>query len=70
MCIYLVVEGVGGHAEKVGDGVVHVGAEGVNGVADAEVVELGDAEGAFGPRLAVVEVANMVATAPADVIQP
>ena len=28
---------------------MHVGAEGVDGVADAEVVELGDAEGAFGP---------------------
>ena len=35
--------------EEVGDGVAHVGAEGVDGVADAEVVELGDAEGAFGP---------------------
>ena len=46
-----------------------MGAEGVDGVADAEVVELGDAEGAFGPSLAVVEVANMVATAPADIIQ-
>lgn len=38
ICVYLVVEGVGGHAEEVGDGVVHVGAEGVDGVADAEVV--------------------------------
>ena len=28
---------------------MHVGAEGVDGVADAEVVELGDAEGTFGP---------------------
>ncbi len=68
--IYLVVEGVGSHAEEVGDGVVHVGAEGVDGIADAEVVELGNAEGAFGPRLAVVEVADMVTTAPADVVQP
>ena len=70
MRVYLVVEGVGGHAEEVGDGVVHVGAEGVDGVADAEVVELGDAEGTFGPRLAVVEIADMIATAPADVVQP
>ena len=70
MRIYLVVEGVGGHAEEVGDGVVHVGAEGVDGVADAEVVELRDAEGAFGPGLAVVEVADMIATAPADVVEP
>ena len=70
MRIYLVVEGVGGHAEEVGDGIVHVGAEGVDGVADAEVVELGDAEGTFGPGLAVVEVADMIATAPADVVQP
>ena len=68
--IYLVVEGVGGHAEEVGDGIVHVGAEGVDGVADTEVVELGDAEGTFGPRLAVVEVADMVTTAPADVVEP
>ena len=70
MRIYLVVEGVGGHAEEVGDGVVHVGAEGVDGVADAKVVELGYAEGTFGPGLAVVEVADMVTTAPADVVQP
>ena len=27
---------------------MHVGAEGVDGVADTEVVELGDAEGTFG----------------------
>jgi len=49
--IYLVVEGVGGHAEEVRDGVVHVhvGAEGMDGVADTEVVELGYAEGTFGP---------------------
>jgi len=47
--IYLVVEGVGSHAEEVGDRVMHVGAEGVDGVADTEVVELGDAEGTFGP---------------------
>lgn len=70
VCIYLVVEGVGGHAEEVGDGVVHVGAEGVDGIADAKVVELGDAEGAFGPSLAIVEVADMIATAPADVVEP
>ena len=38
VCIYLVVEGVGGHAEEVGDRVVHVGAKGVDGVADTEVV--------------------------------
>ena len=49
VCVYLVVEGVGGHAEEVGDGVAHVGAEGVDGVADAEVVKLGDAEVSFGP---------------------
>lgn len=67
--VYLVVEGVGGHAEEVGDRVVHVGAEGVDGVADAEVVELGDAEGAFSSSLAVVEVADEAATAPADIIQ-
>ena len=67
--VYLVVEGVGGHTEEVGDGVVHMGADGVDGVADAEVVELRDAEGSFGPRLAVVEVADMVATAPTDVVQ-
>ncbi len=70
MRIYLVVEGVGGHAEEVGDGIVHVGAEGVDGVADAEVVELRDAEGTFGPGLAVVEVADMIATAPTDVVEP
>ena len=46
-----------------------MGAEGVDGVADAEVVELGDAEGSFGPGLAVVEVADMVTTAPVDVVQ-
>lgn len=69
MRVYLVVEGVCGHAKEVGDGVVHVGAEGVDGVADTEVVELGDAERAFGPSLAVVEVADMVTTAPADVVQ-
>lgn len=68
--IYLVVEGVGGHAEEVGDRVVHVGAEGMDGVADTEVVELGVAEGTFGPGLAVVEVADMVATAPTDVVKP
>lgn len=45
----LVVEGVGGHAEEVGDRVVHVGAEGMDGVADTEVVKLGDAEVSFGP---------------------
>ena len=28
---------------------MHVGAEGVDGVADAEVVKLGDAEVSFGP---------------------
>ena len=38
-------------------------------VADAEVVELGYIEGTFGPGLVVVEVANMVTTAPADIIQ-
>ena len=70
VCVYLVVESVGGHAEEVGDGIGHVGAEGVDGVADAEVVELGDAEGTFGPGLAVVEVADMVTTAPTDVVQP
>lgn len=70
MRIYLVVEGVGSHAEEVGDGVVHVGAEGVDGVADAKVVELRDAEGSFGPGLAVVEVADMVTTAPAYVVKP
>ena len=70
MRIYLVVEGVGGHAEEVGDGVVHMGAEGVDGIADAEVVELGYAEGAFGPGLAVVEVADKIATAPTDVVKP
>ena len=70
VCVYLVVEGVGCHAEEVGDGVVHVGAEGVDGVADAKVVELRDAEGPFGPGLAVVEVADMVTTAPTDVVQP
>ena len=70
VCVYLVVEGVGGHAEEVGNGVMHVGAEGVDGVADAEVVELGDAEGTFGPRMAVVEVTDMITTAPADVVQP
>ena len=68
MC--LVVEGVGGHAEEVGDGVAHVGAEGVDGVADAEVVELGYAEGTFGPSLAIVEIADMVTTAPTDIVQP
>lgn len=47
-----------------------MGGEGVDGVADAKVVELGDAEGSFGPRLAVVEVADMVTTAPADVVEP
>ena len=47
-----------------------MGAEGVDGIADAEVVELRDAEGSFGPSLAVVEVADMVTTAPADVVQP
>ena len=47
-----------------------MGAEGVGGVADAEVIELGYAEGSFGPCLAVVEVADMIATAPADVVQP
>lgn len=70
MRVYPVVEGVGGHAEEVGDGVVHVGAECVDGVADAEVAGPGDAEGAFCPGPAVVEVADMVAAAPADVVQP
>ena len=49
---------------------MHVGAEGVDGVADTEVVKLGDAEGTFGPSLAVVEVTDMVTTAPADIVQP
>ena len=69
MRIYLVVEGVGGHAEEVGDGVVHVGAEGVDGIADTEVVKLGDAEGTFGPSLAIVEIADMISTAQADIVQ-
>lgn len=47
-----------------------MGAEGVDGVADIEVVKLGDAEGAFGPSLAIVEIADMIAAAPADVVQP
>ena len=45
-----------------------MGTEGMDGVADAEVVELRDAEGSFGPSLAIVEIADMISTAPADIV--
>jgi len=47
-----------------------VGAKGVDGVADTEVVELRYVEGTFGPSLAIVEIADMISTAPADIVYP
>ena len=47
--------GVGGHPQEVGDAVAQVRAEGVDEVADADVLELRDAQRTFRPGLAVVE---------------
>lgn len=51
--------GVGGHPKEVGDAVAQVRAEGVDEVADADVLELRDAQRPLRPGLAVVEVVGL-----------
>ncbi len=52
---------VGGHPQEVGDAVAQVRAEGVDKVADADMLELRDAQRALRPGLAVVKFVGLAA---------
>ena len=49
IAINCMADSVGRNAEQVGDGVVFVGTEVVDGIADNDVIELGNVKAALGP---------------------
>ena len=50
---------VGGHAQKVGDAVVEMGAEGVCKETDADMLQLRNGQCPFRPREAVIQIVGL-----------
>ncbi len=62
--IHTVVNAIGGHPENVGNGVMQMSTEGVNKIADTDMLQLGNAEWPFCPTNTifniVVEVSHCI----------